>query len=83
MSHVAGPFLRSAPGHSNEVFVSSRDHTPEAGWELTQVTDGRRVGVTRRRIRFVFDLEGTRWMLYNGNGYGATGIALARWEGVV
>ena len=31
---------------------------------------------------FVFDHEGTRWMLYNGNGYGATGIGLARWEGV-
>lgn len=30
---------------------------------------------------FVFDHEGTRWMLYNGNGYGATGIGLARWDG--
>jgi hypothetical protein len=26
---------------------------------------------------FVFDHDGTRWMLYNGNGYGATGIGLA------
>jgi hypothetical protein len=26
---------------------------------------------------FVFDAEGERWMLYNGNGYGASGIGLA------
>lgn len=26
----------------------------------------------------VFDAAGARWMLYNGNGYGATGIGLAR-----
>lgn len=29
----------------------------------------------------VFDHEGTRWMLYNGNGYGETGIGLAALEG--
>jgi hypothetical protein len=40
------------------------------GWESRAVAYG-----------FVFDREGTRWMLYNGNGYGATGIGLARWEG--
>lgn len=28
----------------------------------------------------VFDHEGVRYMLYNGNGYGATGIGLAIWE---
>lgn len=28
----------------------------------------------------VFDHEGSRWMLYNGNGYGRTGIGLARAE---
>ena len=27
--------------------------------------------------QFVFDAEGARYMLYNGNGYGATGIGLA------
>lgn len=26
---------------------------------------------------YVFDAEGERYMLYNGNGYGATGIGLA------
>lgn len=29
---------------------------------------------------FVFDHEGERWMLYNGNGYGRTGFGLAVWE---
>jgi hypothetical protein len=29
---------------------------------------------------FVFDAEGERYMLYNGNGYGATGIGLALLE---
>jgi hypothetical protein len=29
---------------------------------------------------FVFDQEAVRWILYNGNDYGATGIGLARWE---
>lgn len=28
----------------------------------------------------VFDAAGARWMLYNGDGYGATGIGLARLE---
>ncbi len=27
----------------------------------------------------VFDAAGARWMLYNGNGYGKTGIGLAEW----
>ncbi len=30
---------------------------------------------------FVFDHAGERYMLYNGNGYGASGIGLAVWEG--
>ena len=25
----------------------------------------------------MFDYDGRRWMLYNGNGYGETGIGLA------
>lgn len=29
---------------------------------------------------YVFDHDGVRYMLYNGNGYGATGIGLAVWE---
>lgn len=28
----------------------------------------------------VFDAAGSRWMLYNGNDYGKTGIGLAEWE---
>jgi len=28
----------------------------------------------------VFDLRGRRYVLYNGDGYGATGIGLAEWE---
>jgi hypothetical protein len=28
---------------------------------------------------WVFDTNGKRWMLYNGNGYGQTGIGLAEW----
>ena len=28
----------------------------------------------------VFDAAGTRYMLYNGNGFGKTGIGLARWD---
>jgi hypothetical protein len=39
------------------------------GWDSRSVEYG-----------FVFDWDGTRWMLYNGNDYGATGIGLARWE---
>jgi hypothetical protein len=39
------------------------------GWESREVA-----------YPFVFDHGGRRWMLYNGNGYGATGIGLARWE---
>ena len=27
----------------------------------------------------VFETEGRRWMLYNGNGMGRTGIGLAEW----
>lgn len=38
------------------------------GWESDSVEYG-----------FVFDYKGTRWILYNGNDYGATGIGLARW----
>jgi hypothetical protein len=30
----------------------------------------------------VFDHRGHRFMLYNGNDYGRTGVGLARWEGV-
>jgi hypothetical protein len=30
---------------------------------------------------FVLDHERVRWLLYNGNNYGATGIGLARWDG--
>lgn len=29
---------------------------------------------------FVFDWSGRRYMLYNGNGYGRTGVGLAVWE---
>ena len=29
---------------------------------------------------WVFDHDGTRYMLYNGNGYGRTGVGLAVWE---
>jgi hypothetical protein len=39
------------------------------GWESRSVEYG-----------CVFDHDGSRWMLYNGNGYGETGIGLARWE---
>jgi hypothetical protein len=39
------------------------------GWESGSVEYG-----------CVFDHEGKRWMLYNGNGYGATGIGLAEQE---
>lgn len=30
---------------------------------------------------FVFEHKGQRYMLYNGNGYGASGLGLAIWEG--
>ena len=30
---------------------------------------------------FVFDHDGSRYMLYNGNGYGKTGFGLAVLEG--
>jgi hypothetical protein len=44
--------------------------TPEGnGWESTSV-----------EYPCVFDHEGVRWMLYNGNGYGQTGIGLASLE---
>jgi hypothetical protein len=39
------------------------------GWESDSVEYG-----------FVLDHKGTRWILYNGNDYGATGIGLARWD---
>jgi hypothetical protein len=31
---------------------------------------------------FVFDHAGSRFMLYNGNGYGKTGFGIAVWEDV-
>ena len=40
-----------------------------AGWDSEAV-----------EYAFVFDHAGTRWMLYNGNGYGRTGFGLARWR---
>ncbi len=40
-----------------------------SGWESRSV-----------EYSYVFDHEEVRWMLYNGNDYGATGIGLARWE---
>jgi hypothetical protein len=42
----------------------------DAGWDSESVEYG-----------FVFDRSGRRWMLFNGNGYGATGVGLARWDG--
>ena len=30
---------------------------------------------------YVFDWQGRRYMLYNGNGYGLTGVGLAVLEG--
>jgi hypothetical protein len=41
----------------------------EADWESVSVEYG-----------CVFDHDGKRWMLYNGNGYGATGVGLAQQE---
>lgn len=41
----------------------------DAGWDSQSVEYG-----------CVFDHEGTRWMLYNGNNYGETGIGLAEIE---
>lgn len=41
----------------------------EEGWDSASVEYG-----------FVFDHRGTRWMLFNGNNYGETGIGLARWD---
>lgn len=40
-----------------------------SGWDSEMIAYG-----------FVFDAEGQRYMLYNGNGYGATGIGLAVME---
>jgi hypothetical protein len=39
------------------------------GWDSVSVEYG-----------FVFDHDQIRWMLFNGNDYGATGIGLARWD---
>jgi hypothetical protein len=56
---------------------------------LTWVRDDERAGLRpsgtgwdSRSVEYcyVFDHEEARWMLYNGNDYGATGIGLARWE---
>jgi hypothetical protein len=41
----------------------------DVGWDSQSVEYG-----------CVFDHEGTRWMLYNGNNYGETGIGLAEFE---
>ncbi len=41
--------------------------TSESGWDSEQI-----------EYPFVFDHKGERYMLYNGNGYGKTGIGLAR-----
>lgn len=29
----------------------------------------------------IVDVSGSRWLFYNGNGFGRTGIGLARWDG--
>jgi hypothetical protein len=39
------------------------------GWESQSVEYG-----------FIFDHDERRWILFNGNDYGATGIGLARWD---
>ncbi len=41
----------------------------EAGWDAEMTAYG-----------YVFDHKGTRYMLYNGNGYGKTGIGYAVWR---
>jgi hypothetical protein len=40
----------------------------ESGWDDEMV-----------EYPFIFDWRGTRFMLYNGNGYGKSGVGLARW----
>ena len=40
--------------------------TSSAGWDSEMV-----------EYPYVFDLEGQRYMLYNGNGYGESGFGLA------
>ena len=39
------------------------------GWDAEMVT-----------YPYVFDLDGRRYMLYNGNGYGKTGFGVAVWR---
>ena len=51
---------------------ASTDWTPTGdGWESTMV-----------EYPFVFRHHGRRYMLYNGNDYGRSGVGLAVWEGV-
>lgn len=52
--------------HDNEVGID----VGSTGWDSDMV-----------EYACVFDLGGTRHMLYNGNGFGATGIGHAVWDG--
>jgi hypothetical protein len=61
---------------SDDGLVWTRDDLPRGGlgrsaygWDSQAVAYG-----------IVFDHKGTRWMLYNGNNYGAASIGVARWE---
>jgi hypothetical protein len=61
--------------HSPDGLTWSRDDAKAGLW--SHGTDWESSSV---EYGFVFDHEGARWILYNGNDYGATGIGLARWQ---
>jgi hypothetical protein len=70
-----GPAYRIAYAESADGLTWRRDEGVAGlgatgdGWESRSVEYG-----------CAFEHDGYRWMLYNGNGYGETGIGLARWE---
>ena len=63
-------YADSDDGENWELRLNRADlDVSESGWDSEMV-----------EYPFVFDHNGKRYMLYNGNGYGKTGFGLAVWE---
>lgn len=77
VSYRGGPDAPYQIGYAKSADGSDWDWRPDeagisvsrAGWDSEMI-----------EYPFVFDHQGTRWMLYNGNGFGRTGFGLAVWE---
>jgi hypothetical protein len=70
-----GPAYRIGYAWSTDGLTWIRDDQQAGLWPGGEEWESRSVA-----YGFVFDYDSVRWVLYNGNDYGATGIGLARWD---